>query len=45
MLIESSNESIASVRELSKSHHARRIRASYEANAHAVAMPFEKSAK
>ena len=44
MLIESNNESIASVRELSKSHHARRISASYEANAQAVAIPFEKSA-
>src|SRR5260370_15013754 len=44
MLIESSNESVARNRELSKSHHARRISASYEANAQAVAIPFEKSA-
>ena len=45
MLIESINESVARNRELSKSNHARRLSESYAANAHAVAIPLEKSAK
>ena len=45
MLIESISDSIARKSEVIKSIHAIRFNESYAANAHAVAMPLEKSAK